>query len=405
LTQLPRHKHIIAISPKDYAFHSTIGHKITGICSQPHNQGTISINMQTDKNKRLELNNFDLIRLILAAIVLLVHSYQLSQFPRLEFLEKFLSSEIAVKAFFVISGFLIFMSYERSNSLRSYIKKRATRIYPAYVAIIILCAIGLFLISTKNASDYFTYAWLKYVFSNLIFLNSLQPSLPGVFEHNHLQAINGALWTIKIEVMFYATVPLLVLCMRRFGKARIIALTYLLSISYAYLLNSFGAKTGATFYTELGRQLPGQLSYFIAGTFLYYFLPFFEKNVVTFLSLATTVLLVNGFFALPLLVPIAIGIIVIFFALFFYLGNFGKYGDFSYGVYIMHFPIIQTLLASERFNGKPFLFLATTIVLTGICAISMWHLVENRFLHRKSTSPHLEKSLQLEASTESPQVP
>lgn len=363
-----------------------------------------SIKMQTNKHKRLELNNFDLMRLVLATIVLLVHSYQLSQFPHLAFLERFLSSGMAVKAFFVISGFLIFMSYERSSSLGSYIKKRATRIYPAYATVIILCAAGLFFVSTNNPFDYFSFAWLKYVFFNLIFLNSLQPSLPGIFEHNPLQAVNGALWTIKIEVMFYATVPLLALCMRRFGKARVIAPTYLLSIAYAYVLNSLAAQTGATFYAELGRQLPGQLSYFMTGAFLYYFLPTFEKNVVAFLSFGIIVLLINEVFALPLLVPTAIGIIVIFFALFFHLGNFGKYGDFSYGVYIMHFPIIQMLLASKQLNGRPFLFLATTIAVTGICATAMWHLVENRFLRRKSTSAQIEKFRPLETSTEATHV-
>jgi peptidoglycan/LPS O-acetylase OafA/YrhL len=44
---------------------------------------------------------------------------------------------VAVKSFFVISGFLIFMSFERSESIASYAKKRAQRIYPAYFTVVL----------------------------------------------------------------------------------------------------------------------------------------------------------------------------------------------------------------------------------------------------------------------------
>jgi peptidoglycan/LPS O-acetylase OafA/YrhL len=348
----------------------------------------MATNILNDSSYRLKSNNFDLLRLTLAGVVCLVHAYQLSGFSELAFLGNFLSAELAVKAFFVISGFLIFMSYERSSNLRKYTKKRIRRIYPAYFTVIILCAVGLFFTSTKSAHEYFSLPWIKYLISNLFFLNSLQPSLPGVFQQNHLQAVNGALWTIKIEAMFYVVVPIMALYFKRFGKIPVIALAYLLSIAYGFTLNHLAEKTGAHLYIELGRQLPGQLAYFMAGAFLYYFLPLFEKNVALFLTSAIAVVFINKAFPLSLLMPAAIAVIVIFCALFCHVGDFGKYGDFSYGVYILHFPIIQALLASGQFNGKPFAFLATAVGLAGIGAVAMWHLVENRFLHRTVASPH-----------------
>jgi len=353
-----------------------------------------------DSNYRLKSNNFDLLRLILAGVVCLVHACQLSGFEELVFLERILSSETAVKAFFVISGFLIFMSYERSSSLRTYAEKRIRRIYPAYFTVITLCAVGLFFMSTKNAHEYFSATWLKYLIANLFFLNSLQPSLPGVFEQNHMQAVNGALWTIKIEAMFYVAVPILALFFRRFGRMLVMVLVYLLSIAYVFALNYLEARTGSHIYVELGRQLPGQLSYFMAGACLYYFLPTFEKNIALFLTSSLAILLINKFFPLPLLMPAAIGIVVIFCALFCYLGNFGKYGDFSYGVYILHFPIIQALLASGWFKGNPYAFLACSVILASIGAVAMWHLVESRFLHR-TASAHGQQALkqQILAST------
>jgi len=332
----------------------------------------------------LTRNNFDLLRLLFAGTVCLVHSFNLSGFPQLAWIPQILSSAVAVKAFFVVSGFLIFMSYERSKSLASYAAKRVLRIYPAYFTIVMLCAIGLFAVSTKTADDYFSAAWLNYLLANLSFLNFLQPSLAGVFESNNLTAVNGALWTLKIEVMFYITVPLFVLLLRRFSHFRVLLSVYLLSFVYKILLTDIAEHTGSGVYVELARQLPAQLVYFVSGAFFYYFLPLFERRAGCFLVLALLTLVIHLIYPLPLLEPFALATTVVFFGLFCYAGHFGKYGDFSYGVYIVHFPIIQLLLNSGWFQDSPWYFLISVITLTLIGAILMWHGVEKWFLRQNS---------------------
>lgn len=331
-------------------------------------------------NRRLASNNFDLLRLLFACTVCLIHAYQLSGFPQLAVIAAFLSSDVAVKSFFVVSGFLIFMSYERSSSLVSYADKRIRRIYPAYFTVVVLCAIGLAAVSTKSPTEYFSIPWMKYVLSNLVFLNFLQPTLPGVFETNPLAAVNGALWTLKIEVMFYLSVPLFVSLFRRFSPLPILALTYGASVAYAAFFAELAARTDSTLYQELGRQLPGQLSYFMAGAFFYYFLPAFERYAGYFLAAAILTLVSPP----PLLEPLALAAVVVFCGLFLYLGNAGKYGDFSYGVYILHFPVIQLLLHGEWFGTSPWAFLAAAVTLTAAGAIAMWHLIEKPFLLRSS---------------------
>ncbi len=334
-------------------------------------------------NPRLTTNNFDLLRLLFAGTVCLVHAYQLSGYQQLAWIDSVLSSVVAVKAFFVVSGFLIFMSFERS-SISSYAKKRIRRIYPAYFTVVMLCAVGLTAISSKGFADYFSPAWVKYVLANLSFLNFLHPTLPGVFDTNRLQAVNGALWTLKIEVMFYLSVPLFVLLFRRFGNLLIIAIAYIGSTAYAVLFSWLAEKTGSGFYLELGRQLPGQLSYFLAGAFFYYHPQFFERWVRHFLAGAILVLIADSYRSAPFLEPFALATVVVFFALFLYVGNFGKYGDFSYGVYILHFPILQSLIHFGWLADRPWLFLTVGALATLIAAIAMWHLVEKRFLLRSS---------------------
>jgi peptidoglycan/LPS O-acetylase OafA/YrhL len=333
---------------------------------------------------RLKKNNFDLLRLLFAGTVCLVHAYELSGFQQLRWISSVLSSAVAVKAFFVVSGFLIFMSFERSKSLTSYAGKRIRRIYPAYFTVVMLCAICMIAISSKHAGDYFSYAWIKYVVANLSFLNFLHPTLPGVFEANRLSTVNGALWTLKIEAMFYLTVPFFALAFRRFARFQMLVLVYCLSVAYAGLLTAVADRTGSGIYLELARQLPGQLSYFMSGAFIYYFLPVFERRIGRFLFGAVSALAVNMIYPLPLLEPFALATMVVFFALFFYVGNFGIYGDFSYGVYILHFPIIQLLLYSGWFRENPWFFLIAVVCITATGAIAMWHLVEKRFLLRSS---------------------
>lgn len=231
-----------------------------------------------DKNSRLVSNNFDLLRLLFAGTVCLVHAYQLSELEELKIIGIYLSSKIAVEAFFIVSGFLIFMSYERSSSLSSYIEKRARRILPAYIVVVILCALGFVFISTLSYGEYFSSDWIRYIVANLSFLNFIQHSLPGVFEGNKFNAVNGALWTLKIEVMFYLSVPLFVYLFRRFSCLPIIAFFYISSLVYVFTLSLLEERSGNGLYTILSRQLPGQLSYFMAG----------HISIISFMSLRIT---------------------------------------------------------------------------------------------------------------------
>lgn len=335
-------------------------------------------------NDRLKRNNFDLLRLVFAGAVCLVHTGELSGSAVLTSALGFLSAPIAVKCFFVVSGFLIFMSFERAPDIRVYASKRIRRIYPAYFVVVALSAIGLFAVSTESVGDYFSGQWVKYLLANLSFLNFVEPSLPGVFESNRMSAVNGALWTLKVEVGFYVLVPLFVFMFRRYGRLGVITFVYATSVLYAVAFSYAADLTGNALYAMLGRQVPGQLSYFMAGAFFFYYLDFFERNVWYFVSGSAAVIVASRFVSLQFLEPFALATAVIAAGLFVYLGNFGRFGDFSYGTYILHFPIIQVLLVYGWQVGSPWLFLASVVSLTLVAAAGLWHLVEKRFLSRQS---------------------
>lgn len=59
-----------------------------------------------------------------------------------------------------------------------------------------------------------------------------------VFESNRLSTVNGAQWALKIEAMFYLTVPFFALAFWRFARFQMLVLVYCLSVAYAGLLTA-----------------------------------------------------------------------------------------------------------------------------------------------------------------------
>jgi peptidoglycan/LPS O-acetylase OafA/YrhL len=329
---------------------------------------------------------FRLLRFAFAFIVFYYHTHALSGSPELAGLSRWLSADIAVQSFFVVSGFLVFMSYENSASVREYFSKRARRIYPAYFTVVAAAALGGVLITTLPASEYFSAAWLRYVAANLAFLNFLAPELPGVFQGNPLPAVNGALWTLKIEVMFYIAVPVIAWACARLGRWQILAALYALSVAYVLGADYLAQKTGRELYVQLGRQLPGQLCYFLAGAACYYFRDTFARYGRQCFPVALAILLLPLPNAIQtVLEPAALGVFITYLAIGArYLGNFGYYGDLSYGIYIIHFPVLQTLIALGVFEGNPYLAVALATVIVLGTAYASWHLVEKPFLRKSS---------------------
>ena len=320
--------------------------------------------------------------------MLLWHQSLLSKAPALEILGRLASADVGVKSFFVVSGYLVVMSCERSASLRDYAAKRVRRIYPAYFAVVVLAFAAGWAVTSVASADYLQRG-ARYLLANLTFLNFLAPTLPGIFASNPWTEVNGALWTLKIEVMFYALVPLILLATRRFGAAPVLGVLYVLSVVYTLALEAVAVSTGGQIWLQLQRQLPGQLTYFLVGAALYLFRDRAERRWAVLLAIAAAAyvaqLLITGLLARALLEPIALGIAVVFAACGLpYLGNFARFGDLSYGIYIIHFPVIQAAVAIGLYARAPWLAFALSTAATVALAFLCWHAVEKPFLSRRS---------------------
>lgn len=340
------------------------------------------------ESKNSTENCFDFLRFFFAFEVLLAHLAELSNNPSLSFLLNFTNSSIGVKGFFVISGFLVTKSYINTNNLKKYFIKRAKRILPAYLFVVFFSALILSFFSSFSFTDYFSNINLyQYIAWNSVFLNFMHPCLPGLFENNILCAVNGALWTLKVEEGFYIVLPILIyLFFKTKQKALLLLTVYFSSILYWYLLTKhFNIPV-------LAKQLPGYLCYFVVGiaAYLYYDLLFKYFQILLVCSIILFSIQQFLYVDTYIFYPVSFGVIVLIaaFKLSFF-NKFGKFGDFTYGLYIYHFPIIQIFKQYDLFEKyNPYLMGFLVIIISFTFAIFSWFIIEKRFLERYQTKNH-----------------
>lgn len=338
----------------------------------------------------LRENNFDALRLIFASMVVVFHVGLLSRAPSLALATQ-VSATFAVQAFFVVSGFLVTMSFENSSSLIIFAKKRLRRILPAYVFVVAAAALALCAMSTLAPADYFGHPeFWRYLGFNLVLSNFSAPGLPEVFQSNVETAVNGSLWTIKIEVAFYCVVPLLVWAVRRYGMARTLATVFVGSVMWKLGFGLAFASSGSEIYAKLAKQLPGQLSFFVGGAWAFYR----TRAGAGVPGWAAALGAVAYFFAtgtpLDVVAPLAVTAIVGWAAVGApSLPRAGKHGDFSYGVYLYHFPLVQVFVALGVFQWSPFAACVMLAALVAVSAVASWFFVEEPMLYPQAGTVRL----------------
>ena len=155
-------------------------------------------------------NNLDFLRFFLAALVVFSHSFALPGYEHWEPI-RFLTrgqidgGSLAVDAFFIVSGFLVTQSWQRSKGLDDYLKKRILRIYPGFVIVTLLCALVVGPLGAANPAAY----WQALNPARFMYNTAqLQFFLPPVFTHLNYHSANGSLWTIRNEFLCYLMVAL-----------------------------------------------------------------------------------------------------------------------------------------------------------------------------------------------------
>ncbi len=320
-------------------------------------------------------NNFDFLRFAAAAMIVFAHAYALRLgYAGIGMYDPVtLMAQGGLAALLVTSGYLIAMSWESTASALRFAWKRLLRVIPALVVAILvtLFVVGP-LLTSLPPGEYFAALFSPAAFFTAPYFED--GSVIGLFQGNPWTYVNGSLWTIPVEVAMYGVIALLGIAGLLYRRSAIAALAVVNILVWIYWFDDPRmAKVRFTLYFLIGAYLyihRERIAYrpVIAGVLL----------LVLGASALTPYLTVAGVIAIPYLTIYAAHLPIP------YLGAFGRAGDFSYGIYIYHYPVQQALIqVTANALLLPALF-GLSFAVTFALAFLSWHIVEKRALAAKN---------------------
>ena len=337
-------------------------------------------------------NNFNLIRMVAAVVVLVEHSFALAigfaDARPFRISSSIDMSSLAVDVFFVTSGFLVTSSLLRRQHPIEFVWARVLRIYPALLVMQFLTVFGLGLcFTTLPWTSYLaSYDTFKYWVKGSILFTGLVPTLPGVFENNLLNNVfNSSLWTLPYELGMYATLVGVWVAIGLVPRVR----------SRAFTITIVGCATVAVLLL-----LTCPVCMIHQGQLLRLFGMFFSGAAVYVLK--DRIVLSGPVFGLCMMVVVPLATILgeqVLFAAYVlalpyillylayipsgFIRKYNQLGDYSYGVYIYAWPVQQSIASLVPGISVPAMLLVSASVSVALAALS-WHLIEQRVLQLKS---------------------
>jgi len=289
----------------------------------------------------------------------------------------------------VLSGYLLTSQWlDRAMTVQSvmhFYKRRILRIFPAawlqLALLIFLAAIWPALFEQAS--------WSKWLLNASLWVN-----LPPWFE----SPINNVWWTLPIEMMFYLVLPFLVYCQRRFGLGVMVIAILFVTVSWRWwvMLKYAGRDFSTTELLVVLDALPGVLMTFGAGFAAAvlqvkikkaHALPLLWLSLLLFVVLQT--LLVSfievywqgGWLLCMWNSSLALSMAGIVIALCKLpesaaartLSNrpMIALGDWSFGIYLWHFPVLQLLHRLYPESGATALTSLLALVVTLVLTLSL----------------------------------
>ena len=287
------------------------------------------------------------------------------------------ASHCGICIFFGLSGYLITASLmERPNYLR-YTISRILRLCPLLLFSSLLLAFVAGPLFTTATTEAYYNDWHLWAFIPLSTLSFSELSLPGLFETAPAGSdVNVSLWTLKYEIAAYiglAALSILGLLHRR--------------LIWIWAGVAIAAFIYVSYFTQLRIEIDVLQHGFRFGfAFLIGLILFSYKDIIPLNFIG--VLLVIGFAAYTnstaYMEPFRI-LALTYTAIWFgsqkagLLNFYNRFGDYSYGIFVFHWPIAQMVLQLNPSITYAQLLLVV-MPLTMALAVISWHGIEEPLL-------------------------
>lgn len=290
-----------------------------------------------------------------------------------------------VQLFFVISGFVIFMTLDRTQRPLDFVVSRFARLYPVYWAALLI-TVGVVLLTDI---DYFR-PTLREVLVNLTMWQALLM----------VRDVEGAYWTLYVELCFYA-VMLALFAARQLRHIEAWALAGLAAAWLFWWGQVIHGEHGWswTLFELFGRVIP-EIPFFVIGISLYrLYRGVRSRDAVLLMLLAlVTVAVQKGRIdtAAALIAVTAFALILLQRARWLRWWPLTGLGAISYSLYLVHNYAGRALLERLEQEGWPVnVSVAATILLAVACATALTFLIERpaqrrilRWYRQRRTVPH-----------------
>jgi peptidoglycan/LPS O-acetylase OafA/YrhL len=300
---------------------------------------------------------------------------------------------LGVDVFFVISGFLMAKLYDKGTVIDFY-KRRIDRLLPAYSLMVVAVSVCAFFILIP--ADFLQL--YEQALASIFFVNNIHFwNQNSYFDKTAFNPLLN-LWSLSVEAQFYLIVPFLYPIIRK--RKMLLVAVFCVTLSACLFIQTISPNT--SFFL-----MPFRIWEFLVGAWVAWYNQEGKENHSQNTTIQTLFLflMVVSFFLVPLkpesgtLVlghPSLIALWIVFLTgAIIFLGmpksfeasvigrSLSKIGDYSYSIYLIHFPVI-VLWNYKEFGGTILSAsnnLTLSFIVLTILALSFvsYQLVENKY--------------------------
>lgn len=356
-----------------------------------------------NKQEKINIDSLTATRAFAALLVVIFHFANIN--TGISYIDRFFKNgNLAVSYFFVLSGYIMYLSYvDNYRGYKNFIQRRVARIVPLYWVALIPVTFLTVYSSIKGFPPTFNLG--------LAFLNNA--TFTQLYSEKYLYTLNTPGWSLCVEMFFYLLFPFFL----KFQKARInlfIGVTIFTYISSAIIHNVLIKHSSWQLFANGSPLL--HLNQFLIGMLA---AQFFRSKVLknyaylSIISLMAILLFMSCDWGLSakdgLLAPvfvIFIGSIAAWNPSFLKIRLWVFLGEISYGIYILQKPvhIYFNLIYVKFSNNQVAGFIIYVFVLIAV-SILLFYMVEipckrwiNNLGNKKVSTPEL--TVQPEVLTE-----